>query len=170
MLLDSHGFLASWPKSNSGGTASSFHLRLNFCSVISEWIITFNRSTKNGHCKHSCIAVAAYSIVWSSPTVFSFAACLMGTCGSLCLLYCFYWIICTSRDTTAHQFLETITCEEIIAFYRYSDKHYANGRQRVGQGECTAGHNNHQGSKYFTLYLILLFTGNYSKSSNRLEF
>ena len=36
-------------------------------------------------------------------------------------------------------------------------------------GTCTASRNNRQGSKYFTVYSITLFTGKYSKSINRLE-
>ena len=34
---------------------------------------------------------------------------------------------------------------------------------------CTASRNNRQGSKYFTVYSISIFTGKYSKSINRLE-
>ena len=32
-----------------------------------------------------------------------------------------------------HHFLETLTCKESVAFFKYSNAHYANGRQRAGQ-------------------------------------
>ena len=38
-----------------------------------------------------------------------------------------------------------------------------------GEGYCTGSRNNRQGSKYFTVYSVILFTGKYSKSINGLE-
>ena len=39
----------------------------------------------------------------------------------------------------------------------------------TGVGRCTDSRNNRQGSKYFTVYSVILFTGKYSKSINGLE-
>ena len=46
---------------------------------------------------------------------------------------------------------------------------YSSGIMGKRKYNCTAIRNNHQGSKYFIVYSIILFTGKYSKSINRLE-
>ena len=54
----------------------------------------------------------------------------------VCCFTGFCWIIRTSRDTAVHHFLETLTCKGSVTFFKYSNAHYASGRQRAGKRAC----------------------------------
>ena len=95
-------FLASWPKSNSNCTVSSFSLCLRFCPVIRERILNSNSLAQNGHCKHSCQCIGGISDrlilsshVWPSLLVrWEFVVAFVYHFPGFC------WIIRTSRDRT----------------------------------------------------------------------